>query len=55
MGLLLLLVVSALSAFICQTIADKRGLKPIFWGVLGFLFGPLVILIVLLVKPSEQK
>lgn len=54
MGLLLLLVVSLISALICHNLAYRRGLKPLFWGLMGFLFGPLVILVVLLAKPSEQ-
>ena len=32
-----------LSAVICHTAARKRGLRPVLWGVLGLLFGPLAI------------
>lgn len=40
---LLLLVITVASAIICHTIAKRRGNKPTFWGVMGALFGPLVI------------
>ncbi len=54
MGMLLALLVFGVSAFVCHHLAGKRGLKPVFWGVLGFLFGPLVILVVLFAKPAKH-
>ena len=38
-----LLVVTLASAIICHMIAKKRGRKPVFWGVMGALFGPIAI------------
>ncbi len=44
--------VSIVSIFICHTIAKRRGLRPVFWGVMGGLFGPLAIPFVYLAKPD---
>lgn len=52
MGIYLLLAVTAASIIICHLIAKKRGLNPIFWGVMGLAFGPLAIPLVCLIKPS---
>jgi len=55
MGLLIaLLVVTIASVVICHTVAKRRGLKPIFWGVMGAIFGPLAVPFVFLVKPQSQ-
>lgn len=43
--------------YACHVIARKKGLDPIFWGVMGGIFGPLALIIVLLkksVKSSNQ-
>lgn len=49
-GLLVLL----LCVVICHYIASKRGLNPVFWGVMGGLFGPFAIPFVL-VKKAKQS
>jgi hypothetical protein len=51
MTLILVLCVSIVSGVICHLIAKRRGLKPVFWGVMGVLFGPLAIPFVFL--PGE--
>lgn len=38
---------------ICHTIAKKRGSNPIFWAVMGGIFGPLAIPFVFLSKPKK--
>lgn len=43
------------SAVLCHTIAKQRGAKPVFWGVMGLLFGPLAIPFVLMAKPATNK
>lgn len=53
MGIYILLAVTVASIIICHSIAKSRGLKPVFWGVMGAIFGPLAIPFVLLVKPKE--
>ena len=52
--LLLLLLVIA-SVLICHGIARKRGANPVFWGVMGALFGPLAIPFVFLSKRRTNK
>ena len=53
MGLLVaVFFVSFVSIFICHFIAKRRGLRPVFWGVMGGLFGPLAIPFVYLAKPD---
>ncbi len=39
--LFLLVMVASVAA--CHAIADSRGGNPVFWGIMGALFGPLAI------------
>ncbi len=39
---------------LCHQIAKRRGAKPVFWGVMGALFGPFAIPFVLFTKPKAQ-
>ena len=41
-------------AVICHAIAKRRDLKPVFWGVMGALFGPFAIPFVFLGKPETD-
>ena len=36
--------------FLCHEIAKRRGASPVFWGVMGALFGPFAVPFVLLSK-----
>jgi len=51
-------VISALvllaSIFFCHHTAKKRGANPVFWGVMGAIFGPLAIPFVLVSKPKSN-
>ena len=38
-----IVLVAVLCAIICHTIAKKRGANPVFWGVMGAVFGPFAI------------
>ena len=38
-----MLAVNIISIVACHQIAKRRGAKPVFWGVMGALFGPLAI------------
>ena len=40
-------------AIICYIIADRKGRNPVLWGVLGFFFS-LISLIVVLILPSKK-
>ena len=37
---------------ICHYLAKSRGANPVFWGVMGIIFGPLAIPFVFFAKPS---
>ena len=42
-----------ISGVVCHFIARKKGKSPVFWGAMGFFFGPLAIPFVLFVKPQN--
>jgi uncharacterized membrane protein len=48
----LFIIVILASIAICHWIAKKRGVNPVFWGLMGALFGPLAIPFVFLVRPK---
>jgi len=49
-GLLILL----LCIVVCHYTAKKRGLNPVFWGVMGGLFGPFAIPFVYMAKVKQS-
>lgn len=51
-GILVFLALACIIA--CHQIAKRRGLNPVFWGVMGAVFGPLAIPFVLLVKSANH-
>ena len=36
-------LVLLISIMVCHFIAKRRGSNPVFWGVMGAIFGPLAI------------
>jgi len=38
--------------YLAHFLAKKKGLDPVFWGIMGGIFGPLVIPVILLIKPK---
>jgi len=42
------------SVFLCHQVAKRRGLSPVFWGVMGATFGPFAIPFVFLVKAKKR-
>ena len=48
--LVVLILFVLASILICHQIARKRGANPVFWGVMGALFGPLAIPFVFMSK-----
>jgi hypothetical protein len=50
MTYLILLIISFCFAGILYLIADKRGSNKIFWGIMGFFFGPFAIPFVFFAK-----
>ena len=54
MAFSVVLLVLLLCIVVCHYIASKRGLNPVFWGVMGGLFGPFAILFVLIKKTKQS-
>ena len=48
-----LLLLAAVVA--CHAIAERRGSNPVFWGLMGLLFGPLAIPFALLATPKRRE
>jgi hypothetical protein len=48
-----LIALNILSVFACHFLAKRRGANPVFWGVMGALFGPLAIPFVFLARPER--
>lgn len=51
MEVIVLVIINLLSIFVCHFIAKRRGSRPVFWGVMGALFGPFAILFALKSRP----
>ncbi len=43
-------VINISCVILCHQIAKRRGAKPVFWGVMGALFGPFAIPFVFFAK-----
>jgi hypothetical protein len=37
----------------CHLLARRRGANPVYWGVMGLLFGPLAIPFAMFAKPER--
>jgi hypothetical protein len=48
------LVLAVIIGVICAAIAGRKGRRPALWGVLGFFF-TIVTLIVVLIVPSKRR
>jgi hypothetical protein len=46
--------INIVCVILCHQIAKRRGAKPVFWGVMGALFGPFAIPFVFLAKPKTE-
>jgi len=49
----ILFTVVALSVVLCHRIASSRRANPVFWGMMGALFGPIAIPFALFAKPRS--
>ncbi|MEN8178939.1 MAG: hypothetical protein ABFS39_09980 [Pseudomonadota bacterium] len=54
MSMLLVLCIFLISGIVCYLAAKARGLKPVFWGIMGLLFGPLAIPFVFLSGHADK-
>ena len=55
MSMLLVLFFFVFSGVVCHLAAKTRGLKPVFWGIMGLLFGPLTIPFVYISRPGKDR
>lgn len=55
MGLLIASVAINIICIVwCHQIAKRRGAKPVFWGLMGGLFGPFAIPFAFMAKPKTE-
>ena len=54
-SLLYLLISILLFVYLAQRLAVRKGLNPVFWGIMASLFGPLVFPFMLLAKPGNPQ
>ena len=54
-AIVLIALVLLASVIACHAIAKRRGGNPVFWGVMGLLFGPLAIAFALLARPKRRE
>ena len=55
MVLTIVAIVLLACAVICHYLAKNRGANPVFWGVMGLVFGPLAIPFVLMAKAQQHQ
>lgn len=39
--------------YLAQALAKRKGLDPVYWAVMGGIFGPLIIPVILLIKSNK--
>lgn len=47
-------VISAVCAWWCATRAMAKGYSPAIWGVLGFLFPIIAVIVIAVIRPGEN-
>ena len=50
MYIAIFILIFIVSAVICHFVAKRKGKRPVFWGVMGGVFGPLAIIFLFLLK-----
>lgn len=55
MYIFLALIIFIGSGVFCHYIAKSRGVNPVFWGVMGVMFGPVAIPFAWMSKPAKEK
>ena len=48
-------LVAVVCAVICHAVAKKRGANPVFWGIMGAVFGPFAIPFVYFAKTKSGR
>ena len=52
-SLVVMLLIGILIIVLAHRMAKRKGLNPVFWGVMAALFGPLVFPFIWLAKPRD--
>ncbi len=47
-------MVLLISTLLCRSFANRRGRNPVFWGIMGEIFSPFTIPLVLMSKPKDK-
>jgi uncharacterized membrane protein len=55
MAIALIALVTLASIVICHWVAASRGGNAVFWGTMGFVFGPLAIPFAFKAKPKRVQ
>jgi len=55
MMIYILIALNIASIFVCHYIAKSRGAKPVFWGVMGAIFGLLAIPFAFMAKLGSSE
>lgn len=55
MAMILIAIMTVFCMLICHAVAERRGARPAFWGVMGAVFGPFAIPFVFMAKPRAPK
>jgi hypothetical protein len=50
----ILVVINIACIILCHLIAKNRGAKPVFWGMMGAIFGPFAIPFAMNAKPKAN-
>lgn len=53
-GIVIIALIVLASGLICHQLARHRGAQPVFWGVMGIVFGPLAIPFVFLARTNRD-
>ena len=54
MNIAILFSIYLLSIVVCHFLARHRGANPVFWGVMGAIFGPLAIPFVFMARSGTS-
>lgn len=54
-SLIVVLLSTILWIVLAHKMARKKGLKPVFWGMMAALFGPLVFLVLPFLKSRQSE
>ena len=51
---LIYIAIGILFIVLGHVLAKRKGLNPVFWGIMGGLLGPLMLLFIMFAKPANK-